>query len=123
MVCIRRSNKKWKISMIFLIFFSMPVTASAWPTDDQWHVVVNQTGNFSDPFDDYGGPKEDVEIVGNDTYPVSYIFNDGTYLYFRMRILDDPVPNGNYFIRLKNGSHFYFPPSFLNIFHPITIFF
>ncbi len=92
-----RNCQKWNISFIFLILFSMPSTAFAWPTDEQWHVVVNQTGNFSDPFDDYGG-KEDVEIVGNDTYPVSYIFNDGTDLYFRMRILDDPVFNGNYFI-------------------------
>ena len=96
------AHQNWKAILIYLIIFSMPDPAFAWPADDQWHIVVNETGNFTDPTDDSTNT-DYIQIVGNNTYPAAYIANDGTYLNFRLRILGNPIKAGGG----SNPDYFY----------------
>ena len=76
---------------------------SAWPTEEQWNVVVNESGNLTDPIADYSG-QTDVQIIGNDSYPSAYMFNNGTNFSFRLRVLGEPLktPSLNYFFQGSN---------------------
>lgn len=90
--------------LVILILFLMNGTASAWPIDEQWNVVVNESGNLTDLIGDYAtadaSPK--IQIIGNSSYPSAYMFNDGAYLNFRMRLLGDPTKTGQNY--LDNGN-------------------
>lgn len=99
------SHQNLKKLLIALILFSISDPAFAWPADDQWHVVVNETGNFTDPIDDINC-QDYIQIVGNDTYPAAYIANDGTYINFRMRIFENPIFKDSYFRGYAWGVEF-----------------
>lgn len=79
--------------LVFLSMFVGPASAAGWPTDEQWNPILNQSyANMTDLIDDagMGGGNNELEVVGNDTYPAVYIFNNGTHLFFRMRVGADP---------------------------------
>ena len=100
------SHQNLKKLLIALILFSISDPAFAWPADDQWHVVVNETGNFTDSIDDSSNPQDYIQIVGNDTNPAAYIANDGTYINFRTRILENPIFKDIYFMGYAWGVEF-----------------
>ncbi|MCD4734999.1 MAG: hypothetical protein K8R53_03055 [Bacteroidales bacterium] len=92
--------------LIALILFSISDPAFAWPAENQWHVVVNETGNFTDLVDDINC-QDYIQIVGNDTYPAAYIANDGTYIHFRLRIFENPIfKKTTYFVGYSWGVEF-----------------
>lgn len=60
-------------------------TKSSWPTT--WTPVYS----LNDPDD---GVSTSADFVGNNTYPGAYVANDGSYVYFRIRIDLDSAPSG-----------------------------
>jgi uncharacterized repeat protein (TIGR01451 family) len=97
-------NKKtpWALLLIVLaLALAVPSYALAWPVDSEWFPLTKSGGVFFDPAGDAAGSRD---IVGSDTTvagsctaascPSAYIFNDGTYLHFRLRLNADPRGGG-----------------------------
>ncbi|MCP4806512.1 MAG: OmpA family protein [Proteobacteria bacterium] len=64
-------------------------TAFAWPSDASW-VPLTQSGvDLTDERGDHIGDGH-VDLVGDETDPVGYWSSDGSTIWFRMRIDEDP---------------------------------
>ena len=88
---------KWtiKISLIFLLALSIlrPEAVSAFPADDNdWIPIYYGSAYMGDPDNDAN--PDWANLVGDATYPAVYTYNDGTYVYYRMRIDADPTGPG-----------------------------
>ncbi len=81
---------------IFATLLLSPDAAQAWPAESDWSALVNGTTNISDPTGD-GATSRD--IVGDDTYPAAYVFNDGNYIYYRIRLDVSPWQSGAQLLR------------------------
>jgi len=75
------------ISLLLLMAF--PANASSWPTSDDWTPLRKGGTPMSDPCFDVSG-NDWWDVVGTPTEPVAYTYNDGTDLWFRLRISDSP---------------------------------
>jgi len=73
------------IALVFL--FTIPDPSAAWPQESQWNVVLKNGLPLSDPSGDASDGKD---VVGNLTYPCCYLFNNGSALFFRLRVNSDP---------------------------------
>jgi large repetitive protein len=66
--------------------------AATFPADTDW-VTITQFGiGISDPLAD--GQNNGREIVGDATDPAVFMFNDGTDVFFRLRLDDTPAQGG-----------------------------
>lgn len=84
---------------LFVCLYAHP--AHAWPIDTEWFPLTQSSGAYSDPVGDAAGARD---IVGSSTTipgacaasscPSASLFNDGTYLYFRIRLNTDPRGGG-----------------------------
>jgi hypothetical protein len=64
-------------------------TKAEWPIDGEWDPIV---GAY-DPDD--GLSREQLDFVGDDTDPAGYRYDDGQYVYFRMRLdVGTIIPSG-----------------------------
>ena len=64
----------------------------AWPAESQWLELVKGGGPIQDSETDRSGS---VNVVPNDgSHAAAFIYNDGSYLYYRLRIDDDPTASG-----------------------------
>ncbi len=79
----------FKSSALLVIFFA--VDLFSWPLTSQWLPVLKNGINLQDPTGDASGSRD---VVGNTTYPAAYIYNDGTYIYFRLRLNSSPEGSG-----------------------------
>jgi uncharacterized repeat protein (TIGR01451 family) len=79
--------------IISIIVFSLLLSdfAYAWPTTGQWIPVYKNGVFLQDPNGDANGARN---VVSDSTHPAAFIFNDGTYLYFRLRLDQDPSGQG-----------------------------
>ncbi len=68
----------------------LPHSAWAWPTNGDWIPIYNGSDMLSDPQKDSTGSRD---IVGDPTNAAAYLFNDGNYIYFRVRLDADPRDN------------------------------
>lgn len=76
------------IAMAFvLLFMIIPDPATAWPQESQWNIVLKNGSPLSDPM---GDTQDGKDVLGNATYPCCYFFNNGSALFFRMRLDSDP---------------------------------
>ncbi|MHB8844933.1 MAG: DUF11 domain-containing protein [Nitrospirota bacterium] len=82
-------------ALALAVVLAVPTTALAWPLDSEWFAFTRSSIVWSDPVD--GGT--DLDIVGSagpvagacaSSCPAASIFNDGTYLYLRIRLDGDP---------------------------------
>ncbi|MDI1448627.1 hypothetical protein [Polyangium sp. 6x1] len=82
---------------------AVPVTARAqtFPADDATWVPLERTDPMtgvttplSDPEGDTAGPRD---IVGNEQFPLAYVYSDATHYYFRMRIDESVLQNATNF--------------------------
>jgi uncharacterized repeat protein (TIGR01451 family) len=65
----------------------------AWPADSQWLELVKGGAAIQDLEADANGG---VNVVPNDgSNAAAYIYNDGSYLYYRIRLDGDPTKGGN----------------------------
>ena len=69
----------------------LPPSAHAWPTTSQWIPVYKGSVLLQDPSGDATGARNVVSDPINDA---AFIFNDGTYIYFRLRLDKDPSGTG-----------------------------
>lgn len=79
---------------LFTIFFFLglfPDAAHAWPTTSQWIPVYKNSALLQDPSGDANGARN---VVSDPTHDAAFLFNDGTYLYFRLRLDKDPTGQG-----------------------------
>lgn len=79
--------------LIILVALGVAGVAHAWPSDNQWRVLAKGGGPIQDLEGDANGG---VNVVPNDgTHPAAYIYNDGTYLFYRLRLDGRPDAGGN----------------------------
>jgi uncharacterized repeat protein (TIGR01451 family) len=80
------------VFLVFL-FMALPSVAMAWPTDSQWIPVLKNGDPLRD--DDLDASNWVNIVPDNGTSPAAYFYNDGSYLYYRIRLDDDPrAPSG-----------------------------
>jgi uncharacterized repeat protein (TIGR01451 family) len=85
-----RMVKSLKISFFMIaLMLALPLSAWGWPTAGDWIAVPRGFSFLSDPQSDAIG-NDARDIVGDATYPVAYVFNDGNYVHYRMRVDKDP---------------------------------
>ncbi|MBF0118989.1 MAG: DUF11 domain-containing protein [Desulfobacterales bacterium] len=82
-------NKKFFLFFLFFLFF--PIKAFAWPSANEWVPFYKNGAIVQDSISDTNGTRN---IVSDSTHAAGFIFNDGTYLYFRLRLDDDPTGSG-----------------------------
>ncbi|MCA1765512.1 MAG: hypothetical protein LC633_04580, partial [Desulfobulbaceae bacterium] len=82
-----------KASAIFLLALGLaavpPHSAWAWPADGDWIPIYYGEGELSDPEGDAQG-NDGRDIVGDSANAAAYLFNDGNYIHFRVRLNNDP---------------------------------
>lgn len=62
-----------------------------WPDDAQWISILKDGLPLQDDIGDAQGSRN---VVSDPTHPVAYLYNDLTYLFFRIRLDDDPAGGG-----------------------------
>lgn len=78
---------------VLLACFSLPSFAAAqvaWPADADWTALERDGMPIDDVEGDVTGSRD---IVGDAANPAGFIYSDATYLYFRIRLDDDPRDN------------------------------
>ncbi|MFC1859005.1 hypothetical protein ACFL9U_13435 [Thermodesulfobacteriota bacterium] len=82
--------KFFKLFLPFLFLF-VPCLVLAWPTTNAWIPIYKGGDLLQDPLKDAQGPRN---IVSDATHDAAYMFNDGQYIYFRLRLDQDPTGTG-----------------------------
>jgi len=78
--------------LLFLfIFLLVPSLGHAWPATGQWIPVYKGGVMLQDASGDANGSRN---VVSDATHAAAFIFNDGAYLYFRLRLDQDPSGQG-----------------------------
>jgi uncharacterized repeat protein (TIGR01451 family) len=80
-----------KIFVLLLLLFAGTDFVFGWPSADQWFPVLRSSIYIQDVSGDANGSRD---VVGDANNPAAYIFNDGTYIYFRLRLNEDPSGGG-----------------------------
>lgn len=62
----------------------------AWPANNDWIPIYRGTEMLADTEGDTATSRD---IVGDTTNAAAYLFNDGNYIYFRVRLDSNPVDN------------------------------
>jgi uncharacterized repeat protein (TIGR01451 family) len=68
-----------------------PDTAAAWPAAGQWIPVYKNSAPLQDSVSDANGSRN---VVADSSHPAAYMFNDGTYVHFRLRLDKNPAGTG-----------------------------
>ena len=77
---------------LFMAFnICLPAHAHAWPTTGQWIPVYKSGVILQDPSGDASGSRN---VVSDATHDAAFIFNDGTYINFRLRLDKTPAGTG-----------------------------
>jgi len=81
---------KWICLALFLLP-AIVLDAHAWPSADQWNAIYRDGEPIQDDISDTSGSRN---VVADTTHAAAFLSNDGTYMYFRMRLDDDPSGTG-----------------------------
>lgn len=93
---IKNTAARWSHRLLTQLLFSAALllvaatNVHAWPADSDWIPIYNGTEMLSDPQKDSTGSRD---VVGDATNAAAYLFNDGNYIYFRMRVDAEPRDN------------------------------
>lgn len=86
------------------LLLGLVASALAWPLDSEWQILLKGGGTLKDT--GTGGKNGDGDASGSsnivsasdaipaDAFPSAYIYNDGAYLFYRMRLDTDPSGSG-----------------------------
>lgn len=86
------TKKATFILLLLAAFLGLGVNAFAdWPTDAQWIPVRKSASLLQDPSGDAAGSRN---VVSTTTQAAAFLWNDGTYIYFRLRLDVNPTPSG-----------------------------
>lgn len=86
-----------KITTIVLLLVAAPITASAqvaFPADSAYIPLRCGDAPMTDLFADESGALNERDIVGDSANAAGLRASDGTNLYLRMRLEEDPAPGG-----------------------------
>ncbi|MFZ5475168.1 MAG: thrombospondin type 3 repeat-containing protein, partial [Myxococcota bacterium] len=78
---------------LFLLFSVARVYA--WPADSDWIAFEQDGVAFADECGDVSG-NDWWDMVGDSSNPTAYYADDGTYLWFRLRLADEPYSGGSW---------------------------
>lgn len=78
---------------LLLASFVLPKDGFAFPADENDWIPIFYGGAYMGDPDADANPSS-VNMIGDATYPAAYVYNDGTYIHFRMRLDADPVQGG-----------------------------
>lgn len=84
-------NRRLFTRTLFFGILLLPYLAFAWPATNQWWPVYRGGVILQDPNND---AQTSRNVVSDATNAAGYIFNDGTYMYFRLRLDADPGGGG-----------------------------
>ena len=79
-------------TLAVIILISLPNLALAWPADNDWHAIYRGLDQLGDPQKDATG-NDARDIVGDTTNSAAYLYSDGNFIYFRIRVDSDPRQN------------------------------
>ena len=88
---LRRELMAAVLSVLCIILLA-PGLAHAWPSEADWIPLINASGAIGDPDSDY--TQAHLDIVGDATHPSVMLYNDGDYIYYRIRLDGDPSASG-----------------------------
>lgn len=76
-----------------IIFFTLGTSSIiyAWPATGQWIPIYKTGAILQDPNSDAQNSRN---VVSDSTHAAAYMFNDGTYVFFRLRLDSDPTGSG-----------------------------
>jgi MYXO-CTERM domain-containing protein len=77
--------------MFVIVFSSTSAAAQEFPADDEWWPLDCGDVPSFDPVADEPGATNERDVVGDADAPVMWAFSDDDYIYFRMRVDDDPT--------------------------------
>jgi len=97
-----RKSKYICLLFLFILLFS-PSIVFAWPTTDQWNPIYRGGTILQDPSSDANGSRN---VVSDATHAAAFTSNDGTYMYFRLRLDDDPTGTGGQLLLQSFGWGF-----------------
>lgn len=75
--------------LITLLLATSRVFAATWPAAADWTAVEQGGAPLTDPCGDVSG-SDWWDIVGDATHPAAYTYDDGTNLWFRLRLAEAP---------------------------------
>lgn len=75
-------------------FPALAAAAPAFPPDNEWHALRCNRTAMSDHYQDQPGALLVRDIVGETSAPAGARVADNDYLYLRLRLDQDPAPNG-----------------------------
>ena len=78
---------------ILLVLLSSPSIAIPWPSESSWEAVQRDGADLTDICGDVSG-SEWWDIVGEEETAAAYFVDDGTHLWFRLRLADSPYSEG-----------------------------
>jgi hypothetical protein len=77
-----------------LLALLAPTTAFAWPTDSQWVPLPDAAGVLQDDLGDHTTGDGSMDIVGDAVTAAAWWYADGTDVFLRMQVDDDPMSIG-----------------------------
>jgi uncharacterized repeat protein (TIGR01451 family) len=86
---LRKLSKK--ISFLAALCFLLPSLALAWPVDSAWKPILRGGTQLQDQIGDSNNERNVVSEAGK---AAAYYYNDGTDLFFRIRLDDSPEGSG-----------------------------
>ena len=82
------------LSLLCAFILLLTTNAWAWPNDTDWHAIFRGENQLEDPQNDATG-NDARDIVGNASNSAAYIFKDDNFIYFRIRVDQDPRKNSS----------------------------
>lgn len=79
-------------ALILLLCIALPFHAWAWPADTEWISLTQGGSTLHDPDNDWNNSTNVVPSSG--TAAAAYIYADQSYLFYRLRLDDDPTGTG-----------------------------
>lgn len=83
------------MSVLVLGWLAGPAAAQDFPEDPFWVPLSCRDHLMTDPYRDESGATDERDLVGDLAEPVGYRAVDLDFAYFRIRLDQDPMPDGN----------------------------
>lgn len=92
-----RAGCPMRIAIIAAVLFAAPLAAHAqvvFPPDSAYRPLRCGSAVMNDAYDDASAARDERDVVGDVDSPAGLRASDDTNLYLRMRLEEDPAPNG-----------------------------
>src|SRR5688500_6462290 len=83
------------MTSILLLVWVQTAQAVTWPGDSDWIPIELDGAPLADACGDVAG-NDWWDVIGDATNPAAYYYDDGTNLWFRLRLADDPYSSADW---------------------------